>query len=243
VRDEWQLRNPRHLKALLTACIQRGVEITPGLAAHDFEIRGGRVCRVLTAQGPLFADQVCLTSGAWTCVLAQRLGCALAIRPIRGQIALLASARQVLTHIVNEGRRYLVPRPDGRLLAGSTEDDAGFDRGTTVGGIEGLLAFALGLVPDLAQSQLERTWAGLRPATADGRAYLGAVPGLSNVFVAAGHFRSGLQLSTGTALVVGQLMRGETPPIDLGPFRLDRGREGDDSPLGAQRARREIPQL
>lgn len=241
VADEWQLRNPRHLKALLVGCAQRGVEVTPGVAAHDFEIRAGRVRRVLSAQGTIAIDQVCVTSGAWTRVLAERLGCELAIKPIRGQMALLSSSRQMLSRIVNEGSRYLVPRPDGRILAGSTEEDAGFDRSTTVGGIEGLLAFAVGLVPELATAQLERTWAGLRPSTSDGAPYLGPVPGLSNAFVAAGHFRSGLQLSTGTAVVMGQLLRGEKSQIDLSPFRLDRGREPGAGATAGQRLRREIP--
>lgn len=241
VADEWQLRNPRHLKALLMGCAQRGVEVTPGVAAHDFEIRGDRLRRVLTGQGAIAADQVCVTTGAWTRVLAERLGCALAIKPIRGQMALLATPKQILTRIVNEGSRYLVPRPDGRILAGSTEEDAGFDRSTTAGGVEGLLAFALGLVPDLAGAQLERSWAGLRPSTSDGAPYLGPVPGLSNAFVAAGHFRSGLQLSAGTAVVIGQLMRGETPRIDLSPFRLDRGGQPDATLPAGQRLRREIP--
>jgi len=241
VADEWQLRNPRHLKALLMACTQRGVEVTAGIAAHDFEIRGDCVRRVLTSQGAIAADQVCVTTGAWTKVLAERLGCTLAIKPVRGQMALLSSPRQILSRIVNEGRRYLVPRPDGRVLAGSTEEDAGFNRNTTAGGVEGLLGFALGLVPELAHAQLERSWAGLRPSTSDGAPYLGPVPGLSNAFLAAGHFRSGLQLSTGTAVVIGQLLRGETPQIDLNAFRLDRGRDAESATTGGKLMRREIP--
>lgn len=222
VDQECQLRNPRHLKALLAACALRGVEINAGVAAHDFETRGDRLISVRTGTGSVPVDTVCVTTGAWTMALVERLGCHAAIRPVRGQIALLSSPRRLLSRIVNVGSRYLVPRNDGRILAGSTEEDAGFDRSTTAAAIEGLLAFAIGLVPALAGAQLERTWAGLRPSSADGLPYLGVVPGLENAFVAAGHFRSGLQLSPGTAVVMSQLMRGEPPQIDLTPFRLDR---------------------
>jgi glycine oxidase len=220
--DECQIRNPRHLKALLVGCANRGVEITAGAAVEDFDIRADRVVGVRTSVGSVSAEQVCVTAGAWSGAVAGKLGFTASIRPIRGQILLLATARPVVSRIVNVGGCYLVPRPDGRLLVGSTEEDVGFDRGTTARAAGDLLAFALNLVPALETAQLERSWAGLRPATGDGLPYLGHVPGLQNAFLAAGHFRSGLQLSTGTARVMSQLITGGQVEIDLGPFRLDR---------------------
>jgi glycine oxidase len=222
VPDECQIRNPRHLKALMAGCLARGVEVVAGASADEFEIRGGRVRRVLTTVGSFEADRICVASGAWTGPLAARLGVATTIRPIRGQMVLLAGQRRILGRIVNEGRRYLVPRDDGRVLVGSTEEDVGFDRTTTAGVTSDLLAFALSLVPELAAARLERTWAGLRPATADRKPYLGRVPGVENVYLAAGHFRGGLQLSTGTAVVISQLMRDERPTVDLTDFAPDR---------------------
>jgi glycine oxidase len=135
---------------------------------------------------------------------------------------LLSTRERVVSRIINEGPRYLVPRDDGRVLVGSTEEDAGFDRSTTAGAQADLLAFALGLVPALAGARVERSWAGLRPATADGVPYLGRVPGVQNAFVAAGHFRGGLQLSTGTAVVMSQLAAGGEAEVDLSSFALDR---------------------
>ena len=241
VPAECQIRNPRHLKALVVACAQRGVEISPGVAAEDFDIRGDRVSGVRTNRGLLRADAVCITTGAWTAALMKKLGVAPHIKPIRGQMVLLSTARPVLSRIINEGSRYLVPRVDGRLLVGSTEDDVGFDRGTTAAGVAGLLDFALSLVGDLDSATIERTWAGLRPATSDGRPYLGALPGVENAFVAAGHFRSGLQLSTGTAVVISQLIRGEQPQIDLSMFRLDRDVSPSETSILAARAASEAP--
>ncbi|HEY5316030.1 MAG TPA: glycine oxidase ThiO [Pirellulales bacterium] len=216
--DEAQLRNPRHLKALFSACVRRGVTVHEATEVHDFVVRGRRVHAARTALGSLAADQFCLASGAWTGALATRLGCRLLVKPIRGQIALLQTEPGRLNHVVNEGRSYLVPRPDGRILVGSTEEDAGFDKRPTAAGIAGLLDFALQLAPTLTTARLERTWAGLRPGSADGLPYLGAIPDLDNAFVAAGHFRSGLQLSTATAVVIGQLIRGQETDLDLAPF-------------------------
>ena len=119
-------------------------------------------------------------------------------------------------------RGALQPRDDGRVLAGSTEEEVGFDKRTTQEATAELAAFARDLVPALTSAPIEQTWAGLRPATFDGLPYLGPLPGLFNAFVAAGHFRSGLYLSPATAVVMSQLIRGERPEVDLDVFRVGR---------------------
>jgi glycine oxidase len=115
-----------------------------------------------------------------------------------------------------------VPRTDGKVLAGSTEEDAGFDARPTAGGIEGLLRFAVAVMPALADATPERCWAGLRPGSPDGMPFLGPVPGVEGLFVAAGHFRAGIQLSPATAEIMAALLLGRTPPLPADDFRLGR---------------------
>jgi glycine oxidase len=115
------------------------------------------------------------------------------------------------------------------VLAGSTEEHVGFDKRTTQEAVAELARFACDLVPALAGAAIERTWAGLRPGTPDELPYLGPLPGLDNAWVAAGHFRSGLQLSPGTAVAMASLICGERPPLDLGPFSVDRPRAPGES--------------
>ena len=86
-----------------------------------------------------------------------------------------------------------------------------------------LLDFALATAPVLASAALERSWAGLRPGSPDGAPFLGLVPGLTNLYLAAGHFRSGIQLSPVTGLLMSELLLGRTPTLPLEPFRPDRG--------------------
>jgi glycine oxidase len=123
--------------------------------------------------------------------------------------------------IILHGPRYLVPRGDGRVLAGSTEEDVGFDRSTTTDGTEELRSFALRIAPCLSRATIETTWAGLRPATPDGLPYLGLVPGVSNLFVAAGHFRSGIQMSPATGKLLTEAMMSK-PNRVLDAFAVDR---------------------
>ncbi len=216
--EEMSIRPPRHLAALEASCRGHGVEITTGAAVTGIEVRGGRIDGVATTAELVQAGTYCLAAGAWSEDLARPLGLALATRPIRGQIVLLSLPRQMLGRVVNVGLNYLVPRDDGRLLVGSTLEDAGFARETTAEAVEWLLGFAHGLLGELPSARMEQAWAGLRPGSADGLPSIGRVPGIANAFVAAGHFRAGLHQSTGTAVLLADLITGVEPAIDPTPF-------------------------
>ena len=215
-----QIHNPRHIKALIAACRSMGVELLPGCAALGFQLQGERIEGVRTSVGVMRADKFVLTTGAWTDPLLEPLGWKSGIHPVRGQIALLQPGKSLLRRVVAHGARYLVPRPDGRVLVGSTEENVGFDRRTTTTAIHDLLELAMSLVPDLGYAAFERSWAGLRPGSPDGLPFLGWVPGIANLCVAAGHFRSGIQLSTGTGLLLRDLVLDRPTPLSLEPFRL-----------------------
>jgi glycine oxidase len=220
--DMAQVRNPRHLRALVAACDRRGVQFRPNCPVHRFVKNGGRIDAVETEQGRLTAGRYLLATGAWTDPLLEPFGWHPGIHPVRGQIALLNTDTPGVRPLLLHGKRYLVPRGDGRVLVGSTEEDAGFDARPTAAVIAELLELAADLVPDLANATVERCWAGLRPGSPDGLPYLGAVPNTDNLFLAAGHYRSGIQLSPATALVMKETLLGETPSIALEDFRLDR---------------------
>ena len=221
--DEVQLRNPRHLKALMAACRQRGVQIRRDVEVTGFEQQGGRVTAAIWEQGRIESDAFCICGGAWSTPLLAQFGVRAAVKPIRGQIVLLKADRPIVRHVIYDGSHYyLVPRADGHILIGSTVEDVGFDKSTTTAAVAAMLEFAHQLVPELTTASVEQCWAGLRPATADGLPYMGRVPDAENCFVAAGHFRCGLQLSTSTAVLMRQLMSGDQPEIDLAAFAVDR---------------------
>jgi glycine oxidase len=220
--DRAQVRNPWHLRALTVASVNRGVVLRPNQGVVGFEARGGRVSAVKTTDGPVACGTVLLAAGAWTGGLLDGLGVSAPTPPLKGQIVLLKGDRPLLRRIVEQGKNYLVPREDGRVLVGATEEDAGFDTRPTPAGVRDLIDVALRLCPALAGTEVEKTWAGLRPGSLDTRPYLGAVPELSNAFVAAGHKRAGLQLSPATAEVISDLILGRPPRIDLSSFRIGR---------------------
>ena len=204
-----QVRNPRHLKALLQACASSGVDLRPGTPVIDLVHTGERITSVRTPCEDFTASEVVIAGGAWTRTILQRAGLDSNFEPVRGQIVLLETRPSLIRHVIEVGNRYLVPRPDGRVLIGSTEERAGFEKRTTAGGVSGLIEFGRRLIPELANARFERCWAGLRPYAPGGLPVIGRVPGMSNLSLAAGHFRAGLQLSPMTAVLIRQLILGQ----------------------------------
>jgi glycine oxidase len=220
-----QVRNPRLVRALVASLRTHDVTLGPGCPVYAWETNGTRVDAVVTHAGRQVAGQYVLCAGAWSDELLRPLGVRANVRPVRGQIALLNTRATAPAKVLIRGKRYIVPRGDGRVLVGSTEEDAGFEKRTTASAIAGLLEFGTRLVPSLADATIERCWAGLRPGSPDGRPFIGRVPGFNDVWVAAGHFRSGIQLAPGTARILAEAIHGRPTALPLEPFQLDRSKE------------------
>ena len=209
--DLCQVRNPRHLRALLRACELAGVEITPDCPVTGWTSHHGRLDAALTPLGEISAGQFVVTAGAWSSQLLAHAGVTMEIVPVRGQIVLLAPSSVQLTCVIERDKRYIVPRRDGRILIGSTEELTGFEKGNTDAGIAGLLEFAAAICPALQSARMEKCWSGLRPCTVRGRPFIGPVPSCENLLVATGHYRAGLHLSPVTAEILVSRMQGKTP--------------------------------
>ncbi len=220
--DRAQVRNPRHVRALIQAIEGHRGNLRPGVAATGFRVVNGRVQAVETSEGCIACDAAVVAAGPWSETLLATAGVPLPTPPIKGQLVLLESPRPLLKRIVEYGKSYLVPRDDGRILLGATEEAAGFDDQPRDSDAQALLTEALTLCPILAEAEVVRTWAGLRPGSADGRPYLGPAPNLPNLFIATGHRRAGLQLSPSTAELLADLILGRPPRFDWQPFRPDR---------------------
>jgi glycine oxidase len=220
--DRAQVRNPRLLRALMAAVARLGGRLMPWHGVVDFEVAGGRITAVRTDAGPLRCGRVVLAAGAWSGGLLARVGVHAPTPPVKGQIVLLRAERPLLRRIVEHGKNYLVPRDDGRVLIGATEEYVGFDTRPTPAGVRDLLKEALELCPVLREAEVEATWAGLRPGSIDTKPYIGAVPGFENLIVATGHKRAGLQLGPATGELVADLVLERPLRLDLRAFRPDR---------------------
>lgn len=201
------LTPPRFVRALARAAIAHGAEICEGTPAIGFDIGGGEVRAVRTTGGDIKADWVVIAAGPWTREVALAAGVDVDVRPQRGQLAALDPGSVILRRSIFWSNGYLVPKGDGTIIAGGTEEDSGFDDRPTVAGIATLLALATRLAPGLASASLMRTWAGLRPVTASGEPIL-AKSSVRNLVVATGHHRKGILLAPRAAARVAELIEG-----------------------------------
>ena len=219
---EAQIHNPSHLNALRCGCEKLGVRIVSDAQSVSLDTSPNKI-HLVTAGGQKFeADSICFAAGAWTEDLLASINVALPMVPVRGQMLLYKLARRPFEPVVYEGSRYLVPRRDGHVLVGATVEEVGFDKNTTRNEIEALQNFAESLIPDLNETSFVKAWAGLRPGTFDGFPYLGRLAEFENGFVSTGHFKSGLHLSTGSAVVMVDLIEGKPAAVDLTPFDPNR---------------------
>ncbi|MDX2199902.1 MAG: glycine oxidase ThiO [Phycisphaerae bacterium] len=238
LRADVTVRNPRIMRALRGACEAVGVEIVEQSPVLRFLREGERVVGLQLADRVELASQYLVSGGSWSSQLDPAFETLLPVHPVRGQIILLEERRQLLKHVVRHGRMYLVPRRDGRMLLGSTEEhDAGFEKRTTLGAAARLMPIAERVVPSLRDATIVTTWAGLRPGSKDGKPYLGPIPGFGGAWAATGHYRSGLTLAPITAELLAAALTGGTPRFDLAPFapgrRFGAPNEGDTGEVEA----------
>jgi glycine oxidase len=135
---------------------------------------------------------------------------------------------QALRHVIYSRRAYLVPRRDGRLIAGSTTELVGYDRRLTPAGIASIVGRAEEIMPAFTGQPVLEMWAGLRPRAADCLPVLGADPVISGLIHATGHYRNGVLLAPLTGQLVADLVTGTEPAVDLAPFSPARFEVGSD---------------
>jgi len=224
--------DPRLLgRALHLAAARAGARFVTG-QVRRIAYEGGRAAGVDHESGRISAAAVVLAAGAWSAQVEGNLLPPGAVRPVRGQIAALDTRPPLLSRVIFSEKGYVVPRPDGRILCGSTMEEAGFEKAVTAGGLLHVLELAVEIAPRLAAAPVAETWSNFRPGTPDGQPVLGAGPA-GGLFYATGHYRNGVLLAPITADAVSDLVLGRDPPVDLSPFsaaRLGPGRGAGVTP-------------
>jgi glycine oxidase len=218
--DVAQVRNPRLLKALRHSVLASGVRLKEQAEITGLIVDGDHVAGVETASERIMASKVVVTAGAWSDNLLRFYG---EIMPVRGQMILFRAAPGLVSRIVVHNDHYVIPRRDGRVLAGSTVEYAGFDKSTTPQALIALRQAAVALVPTLAECEIEHHWAGLRPGTAQARngvPYIGEHPRVRGLYVNTGHFRNGVVMAPASARLLADIIVGRAPIIDPMPYQI-----------------------
>lgn len=213
---DWQVENRRLAVALDGAAERAGARIIRAVEARGVRVEDGRAVGVVTSEGELDAGAVVFAAGAWNSQLHKfsdegqpYLTDDPEVKPVRGQMLCYRQPdpnAPLVRHVVYSPRGYLVPRRDGRLLAGSTTEHAGFDCRVTEDGARTIAARAAEIAPAVARLDVTDSWAGLRPRAADGLPVLGESADVKGLFYAAGFYRNGILLAPAAGEIVADLL-------------------------------------
>ena len=219
-----QVENRRLVTALAVANQLAGVRLLTDTTVTSLNISHGRIQGVVTTRGSIATENVVVAGGAWVSMLGapDKALPDIGIEPVRGQMLCFDANPPVASHVIYSPRGYVVPRRDGRLLAGSTTEFAGFDCRVTAAGIQSITNAALEICPVVSRLSLAASWAGLRPRAADGLPVVGPCAEIAGVFYATGHYRNGILLAplTGEILASAITGKGFDPALEM--FSPDR---------------------
>src|SRR4029077_9697188 len=193
-----------------------GAQFFSGKAVTSVWREGTRCLGLILGEEKIAAASTIIAAGCFSANIAGSAAVA-PVRPAKGQMLALPAPGVSVERVLWSDKVYLVPRNDGRILAGATVEYVGFDKHVTASGLEQLLSGALELAPGLASARVEESWAGLRPASPDHLPILGPTD-LEGLLVATGHFRSGIVLAPVTARLVREWVTESRVSIDCERF-------------------------
>ena len=220
-----QARNPRLVKSLKQDLINKGVTLIEHCELTAVTLDKNSITAIDTTSGQFAVNQLVIAAGAWTGQLFRRFfsaatGDAPKISPVKGQMLLFDAQPETLSYMVLDGDQYLIPRRDGKILAGSTLEQDDFNKTTTGEARDRLNAFALDLLPSLRNFSVVNHWAGLRPGTEHGIPYIDKHPEIDNLYINAGHFRNGLAMGPASAQLMADLVLERPTQIAPEPYQL-----------------------
>jgi glycine oxidase len=218
--DIMQIRNPKLVKALKGSLDRLGINYIEHTPVTGLVIESGVIKGVKTAADTYRSDKVIIASGAWSSGFIKEEK-NVAVEPVKGQMIMFRGEPGLIRRMVLSSGHYIIPRKDGRVLAGSTLERTGFDKTVTDEATVELRRAAVEIIPALDNMEIERQWAGLRPGTEQGIPYICEHPEIDGLYINAGHYRNGVVLGAASVRLMVELVQGSKPSIDAAPYALD----------------------
>ena len=212
-----QIRPPKLIAALQQSLQLRKVKIFENTTVKEVLTESNKVTGVTSQNENLYAEKVILCSGAWTKNFFQE-NSSIDIQPIRGQMLLYKSAKNILSHIVMKDRSYMIPRQDCYILCGSTVEHVGFNNEITQTARQTLQNFAHELVPSFTKLEPIKQWSGLRPGTQREAPYICKHPKIKGLYINSGHYCYGIIMSIASARIMTELISNSLNTSQIAAF-------------------------
>ena len=207
--------------ALARAAERMGTETRQGRAV-GLQTEGSRVTGVILEGGEIACDAVVIASGPWSAQAEHWLGIKIPVEPYKGEILRLRIDGDLPAHDFTGGGYSVHNRADGLLWAGATEERKGFDRQPSESARRTLMKGAAKLMPCLADAEIAKHTACLRPLTPDWMPIVGAAPGWSNSYLATGAGKKGILLAPAIGRATADIITSGETDIPLDGFAPER---------------------
>lgn len=220
--NDWQVENRKLLAALRRSAEINDVNVIENTGIERLTVEGSRVIGAESGDQRFSAANTILTTGSWTSLI--KIGVAdmpFCVEPVRGQMVMLKTAKRLFQSVIFSHRGYMVPRFDGRILAGSTTERTGFDCSVTESAAAVLREMSNEIAPTTSGLPTVDQWAGLRPFTFDGLPVIGGIEGVDCLTIATAHYRNGILLAPVTAsMIADSILSGQAPDPAYSPRRF-----------------------
>jgi glycine oxidase len=226
--NDWQVENRKLVAALRRYAELNEIEVLENTNVERLIIENSVVEGAATNAGAIHSEITVLATGAWTSLI--KFGdhsAPFTVTPVRGQMIQFHPEKRIFHHVISGCGGYVVPRLDGRILAGSTLEDVGYDKGVTETAIRDLHAIATEISPHLGNLAVTDQWSGLRPLAEDELPVIGSLADLEGLLIATAHYRNGILLAPLTAkAIVGRIVGNVSSNIFelFSPDRFSRNR-------------------
>jgi len=214
----------------LLASLRQRIESLGGKFVHHEHVQGwrshgGHIDALQTIHGEWEADEFVVCGGIWSELLARSLKLRLPMQPGKGYSLTLEDPVELpsICSILVEAKVAVTPMGQG-LRFGGTMQLGELNQVVDPKRVAGIVKSIPQYMPRFQAEHFEgiQPWCGLRPVSPDGLPYIGRPHNYQNLTIATGHAMMGISLGPITGQLVGQILQGEKPAIDLRHLAPDR---------------------
>lgn len=197
-----------------------GVRIIRCCEVTDVVREGDRIESVVTAQGAIATDTVICCAGAWSRRIGEMVGVDLPVDPVRRELLVTESIPDLpanLPFTIDFSTTMYFHREGPGLLVGMSNQDEqpGWSLEHTDEWLEQVVEVAERRMPLLSDVGMASRWAGYYEVTPDHNALIGEAEGVSRFLYATGFSGHGFLQGPAVGQVMADLVRGETPVVDV----------------------------
>ena len=221
---DWHTTPHEFMQEMQTWLRLKGVTFLKNEKVLDLETSGGKVKKLITANGTVTADEFVLAAGTWSDLLSRKLGIRIPLEAGKGYRINVDQATGIGTPAVLAEAKIAVTPMNGFTRFAGTMELSGINHKINPIRVGAIANAAQNYYPELVITKEQQLGAacGLRPVSPDGKPYLGRSSKCDNLIIATGHAMMGWSLAPATGKYISEVISEKKTSMNLDAFHPDR---------------------